>query len=116
MTSDADLAVKPLQALTEVAAQLLPPEARDTPQTLGSRSPVRLGIPGFLLSKVSQKVTVPPNCMLQFPLTGVGVDGDGPAASTAGETSTKSKSAIVEASALASPGRALRSDETETKH
>jgi hypothetical protein len=33
---------------------------------------VRLGIPGFFLSKVSQKVTAPPNCRPQFPLTGVG--------------------------------------------
>jgi hypothetical protein len=38
---------------------------------------VRLAIPGFLLSKVSQKVTVPPNCMPQFPLTGLGVEVDG---------------------------------------
>ena len=73
MRSDAELAVRPLQASTRVAAHLLSPEARDTPQTLGSRSPVRLGIPGFLLSKVSQKVAALPNCRPQFPLTGVGV-------------------------------------------
>ena len=30
-------------------------------------------MPGFLLSKVSQKMAVPPNCMPQFPLTGPGV-------------------------------------------
>src|SRR5438128_9800759 len=75
MRSDAELAVKPLQAWTRVAAHLLSPEARDTPQTLGLRSPVRLGIPGFLLSKVSQKIAALPNCMPQFPLTGVGVVG-----------------------------------------
>ena len=36
-------------------------------------------MPGFWVSKVSQKITVPPNCMPQFPLTGpgVGVDVDG---------------------------------------
>ena len=34
---------------------------------------MRLGIPGFFLSKVSQKVTAPPNCMPQFAPTGVGV-------------------------------------------
>ena len=40
---------------------------------------MRLGIPGFLLSNLSQKATVPPNCMPQFPLTGLGVGvGDGP--------------------------------------
>jgi hypothetical protein len=38
---------------------------------------VRLGIPGFLVSKVSQKVTAPPNCRPQFPLTGLGVGVDG---------------------------------------
>src|SRR6478752_7014027 len=70
--SDADLAVKPLQASTRVAAHI-PPEARDTPQTLGSRSPVRLGMPGFLVSKVSQKIALPPNCRPQFPATGPGV-------------------------------------------
>src|SRR5262245_63227470 len=74
MTSCADLAVKPLQPSTWVAVHLLSAEARDTPQTLGSRSPVRLGIPGFLLSKVSQKIAALPNCRPQFPLTGVGVD------------------------------------------
>jgi hypothetical protein len=42
---------------------------------LGSRSPVRLGIPGFLLSKVSQKTAALPSCRPQFPLTGVGVVG-----------------------------------------
>ena len=35
---------------------------------------MRLGIPGFLLSKVSQKIAALPNCRPQFPLTGVGVD------------------------------------------
>jgi hypothetical protein len=55
------------------------PVARDTPQTLGSRSPVRLWIPGFFLSKVSQKIAALPNCMPQLPATGpdggfVGVD------------------------------------------
>jgi hypothetical protein len=33
---------------------------------------VRLGIPGFLVSKVSQKIAALPNCRPQFPLTGVG--------------------------------------------
>jgi hypothetical protein len=46
--------------------------------------------------------------MPQFPLTGLGVatdvDGDGSAASAAGEVNTR---AIVEASALASRGLAL---------
>src|SRR5262249_25619896 len=40
------------------------PVARDTPQTLGSRSPVRLAMPGFLVSNVSQKIgAVSPNCI-----------------------------------------------------
>jgi hypothetical protein len=33
-------------------------------------------MPGFLVSKVSQKLTAAPNCMPQFPATGPGVDGD----------------------------------------
>jgi hypothetical protein len=45
---------------------------------LGSRSPVRLGMPGFLLSKVSQKIALPPNCRPQFPATGPGVGGVDP--------------------------------------
>ena len=36
---------------------------------------MRLGIPGFLLSKVSQKIAALPNCRPQLPLTGVGVVG-----------------------------------------
>lgn len=32
-------------------------------------------MPGFLVSKVSQKIAALPNCMPQFPLTGVGVVG-----------------------------------------
>src|SRR5882757_9199864 len=32
-------------------------------------------MPGFLLSKVSQKIAVPPNCMPQLPATGSGVGG-----------------------------------------
>src|SRR5882757_10876623 len=32
-------------------------------------------MPGFLLSKVSQKIAVPPNCMPQLPASGVGVGG-----------------------------------------
>lgn len=78
MRSDADFAVKPLQASTRVVAHLLPPEVRDTPQTLGLRSPVRLGIPGFLVSKVSQKLTALPNCKPQFPATGPGGGVDPP--------------------------------------
>ena len=39
---------------------------------------MRLGIPGFLVSKVSQKLTAPPNCMPQFPATGPGVVGVDP--------------------------------------
>ena len=58
------------------------PVARDTPHTLGSRSPVRLGIPGFLVSKVSQKLTGPPNSKPQFPATGVGVGVDPPPPAT----------------------------------
>jgi hypothetical protein len=34
---------------------------------------VRLGIPGFLLSKVSQKIAALPNCRPQFAPTGPGV-------------------------------------------
>ena len=34
---------------------------------------MRLGIPGFLASKVSQKIAALPNCMPQFPATGPGV-------------------------------------------
>jgi hypothetical protein len=37
---------------------------------------VRLGMPGFLVSKVSQKVAAPPNFKPQFPATGPGVVGD----------------------------------------
>jgi hypothetical protein len=37
---------------------------------------VRLGIPGFLLSKVSQKITALPNCRPQFAPTGPGVGVD----------------------------------------
>ena len=33
-------------------------------------------MPGFLVSKVSQKIAVPPNCMPQLPLTGPGVGVD----------------------------------------
>src|SRR5262245_42802923 len=76
MTSCADLAVVPLQASTRVAVHLLSGAARDPPRPLGSRSPVRLGIPGFLLSKVSQKITALPSCRPQFPLTGPGVGVD----------------------------------------
>ena len=34
---------------------------------------MRLGIPGFLVSKVSQKIAAPPNCRPQFAPTGPGV-------------------------------------------
>src|SRR5262245_3717691 len=71
--------VVPLQPTSAVGSHLLyrafelfSPPRRDTPHTFGSRPPVRLGIPGFLLSKVSQKIAALPNCMPQFPLTGVG--------------------------------------------
>ena len=37
---------------------------------------MRLGIPGFFLSKVSQKMAAPPSCRLQFPATGPGVGVD----------------------------------------
>ena len=87
------------------------PDNRAVAHLVGSRSPPRPRTKDGPSSKVSHAGVLE----LQF-AEGTNVDGDGPAASTAGETSTKSASAIVEASALASRGRALRSDETKTKH
>ena len=75
MTSCGDeTVVVPLQPTSEVDPHLVPPPvARETPHTLGSSSPVRLGMPEFLLSNVSQKITWPPNCRPQLPATGSGV-------------------------------------------
>ena len=86
------------------------PDSRAVAHLAGSRSPPRPRTADGPWSKVSQNAGA---LKLQF-ADGTNVDGDW--ASTAGEASTKDESAIVEATAPASRGLALRSEETKNMH
>src|SRR5262249_6793939 len=105
------------------------PVQRDTPQMVPFSWPERLPIPAAV-SNVSQKARVPPSCIPQAVGDGVGTDvevgvgvGEGigmllavvddgadPESWQPGKSSTKGKSAIVEARA-----RARRSEKTKTE-
>ena len=84
------------------------PDNRAVAHLVGSRSPPRPRTADGPWSKVSQNAGA---LKLQF-AEGVNVDVCAKALLKA----SSSESAIVEASALASRGRALRRDETKTKH